>query len=247
MLLILQTSIEYVGIPGRAGRGAEPVATGVPAGTLLPGVRPAKFGDHPGPLTTVVAGKNHTTGAYTVETTLPGDINGDGQVTVADLEPFAKAYETSYGQPNYNLAADFNQNGIINLYDAKALEHNMTPLTPNRPLNAVINLLPSDQVDFAASKNSGGATMKGHVRINGYTMPGSIVLEIQLGNLTIPHTAIPTDAKGFFTVNANNTQGVNTTNFLIIDPYGRQLVRVYPVFWVPFAKPGSIYNPSHTD
>ena len=31
-------------------------------------------------------------------------------------------------------AADFNQNGIINLYDAKAIERNMPPLTPNSPL-----------------------------------------------------------------------------------------------------------------
>ncbi len=77
-------------------------------------------------------------------------------------------------------------------------------------------------------------------------MPGSIVLEIELANLSLPHTAIATDARGFFTVKSTNSQGVNTTNFLILDPYGRELVRSYPVFWIPFAAPHSKYQPKST-
>jgi hypothetical protein len=199
-----------------------------------------------GPVTVLVAGQKHTTGSYTVETTLPGDINGDGQVNLADLVPFANAFGSKPGWPNYNAAADFNQNGIINLYDAKAVERNMPPLAPNGPLNAAINLAPSDQADYAAPKNSGGSTMKRDVQIDGYTMPGSIVLEIRLSNLKTPDKAIATDAKGFFTVSSTNDQGVNTTNFLIIDPYGGQLVRSYPVFWIPFAAPHSKYQPKST-
>jgi hypothetical protein len=202
--------------------------------------------DHAGSVSILVAGQTQTTGSYTVLTTLPGDVNGDGQVNLADLEPFAPAYGSSLGDPNYNPAADSNRNGYINLFDAKALEYNMAPVAPDGPLNAVINLAPSDQVHYPASKNSGGATLKQHVEIVGATMPGSIVVEIRLSNLSTPHTAIATNAKGFFTVGSTNTQGVNTTNFLIIDPYGRQLVRSYPVFWIPFAQPHSKYQPSST-
>jgi hypothetical protein len=202
--------------------------------------------DQAGSVSILVAGEKQTTGSYTVLTTLPGDVTGDGQVNLVDLAPFAQAYGSSAGDPHYNPAADANRNGYINLFDAKALEYNMTPVTPNGPLNAVINLAPSDQVHFRASKNSGGATMKKHVAIVGATMPGSIVVEIRLSNLKTPHTAIATDAKGFFTVSATNDQGVNTTNFLIIDPYGRQLVRSFPVFWIPFAAPHSKYQPPTT-
>lgn len=112
--------------------------------------------NRPGPLTIRVAGQNHTTGSYTVETTLPGDVNGDGQVNLADLTLFAQAYGSQRGEPTYNPAADFNQNGLVNLYDAKALEHNMTPLSPDIPLQATINLLPADQAHYAAPKTSGG-------------------------------------------------------------------------------------------
>jgi hypothetical protein len=202
--------------------------------------------DHAGTVSIVVAGQNQTTGSYTVLTTLPGDVNGDGQVNLADLEPFAKAYGSSPGDPNYNPAADANLSGFIDFFDAKNLEYNMTPVTPDRPLDAVINLSPADQVHYPASKNSGGATLKKHVEIVGATLPGSLVLEIRLSNLKTPHTAIATNAKGFFSVASTNTQGVNTTNFLIIDPYGRQLVRSYPVFWIPFAAPHSKYQPPTT-
>ncbi len=199
-----------------------------------------------GPVTILVAGQKNTTGSYTVETTLPGDVNGDGQVNVADLAPFAKSFGTKPGWTGYLPSADFNQNGIINLYDAKAVERNMPPLTPDSPLNADINLVPSDQAQYAAPKNSGGSTMKRDVQIDGYTMPASIVLEIQLSNLTPPDKAIATNARGFFTLSTKNSQGVNTTNFLILDPYGRQLVRAYPIFWIPFAAPHSKYQPKST-
>jgi hypothetical protein len=40
-------------------------------------------------------------------------------------------------------------------------------------------------------------------------------------------------------VKVTNSGGVNTDNFLIIDPYGRQLIRSYPIFWIPYAASGS--------
>ncbi len=194
----------------------------------------------PGPLTILVTGQQHSTGAYEANTTLVGDVNGDGTVNQADLQGFAAAYETGPGNPNYNLAADFNHDGIVNQADAKALMENMPALTPNVPLQLVMNLLPADQAHYAAPKNSGGSTLKKNVTIEGHTMPGSIVLEDDSrGYFKWDGGAIATDADGNFSVNETNTQGVNAYNFLIIDPYGRQLIRSYPVFWIPYAAPGS--------
>jgi hypothetical protein len=194
----------------------------------------------PGPLTILVTGQHHSTGSYQVDTTLVGDVNGDGMVTQADLAPFASAYESVPGKSNYNLAADFNHDGIVNQVDAQALMENMPPFTPNVPLQIVMNLLPADQAQFAASKNSGGSTFKRDVTIEGHTMPGSIVLEDDSrGFYKWDGGAVATDANGNFSVQETNTDGVNTYNFLVISPYGQQLVRSYPVFWIPFAAPGS--------
>jgi Dockerin type I domain len=191
--------------------------------------------DRPGPLTVLVAGEHHTTGSFTYAATLAGDVNGDGVVNLSDLPLFAAAYGSTAGQPAYNAAADFNLNGVINLYDAKAIEHNMTPLTPEHSLTAVVNLLPSDQAHYPASQNSGGATFKQDVTIVGHTTPGSLVIE---------GTEIyPTNAQGFFFINVTNTSGINQNNLIILDPFGHQLYRDFPIFWIPFAEPGSKLNP----
>ncbi len=194
----------------------------------------------PGPLTIFVTGQNHSTGAYETDTTLVGDVNGDGTVNLADLQAFASAYESKAGQANYNSAADFNLDGIVNQVDAKALMQNMTPMTPNVPLQLVMNLLPADQAHYATSKNSGGQTFEKDITIEGHTMPGSIVLEDNSnGYYKWDGGAVATDANGNFSVHEKNSAGVNTYNFLIIDPYGQQLIRSYPVFWIPYAAPGS--------
>jgi hypothetical protein len=197
----------------------------------------------PGTLTILVSGQHHSAGTFETDTTLVGDINGDGTVNLSDLQAFASAYLSVPGDPNYNLAADFNQDGIVNQVDAKALMQNMPPLTPDVPLQLVMNLSPADQVHYAAPKNSGGSTMKKVVTIEGHTMPGSIVLlDNSSANYKWEGGAVATNAEGNFTVTETNTSGVNTYNFLVISPYGQQLIRSYPVFWIPFAAPGSKLN-----
>jgi hypothetical protein len=194
----------------------------------------------PGPLTVLVTGQHHSTGAYETDTTLVGDVNGDGTVNLSDLQAFASAYLSVPGDLNYNSAADFNQDGIVNMVDAKALMQNMPPLTANVPLQVVMNLAPGDQIKYSGPANSGGTTAKRDITIEGHTMPGSIVLEDNSkGYYKWDGGAVATNADGNFTVNETNTQGVNTYNFLIIDPYGQQVIRTFPVFWTTFAAPGS--------
>jgi hypothetical protein len=193
-----------------------------------------------GPVTVLVAGQRHTTGSYTVETTLPGDVNGDGQVNLADAVAFAPTYASKPGEPQYVAAADYNQNGVVNLYDALALERNIAPQTAPGPPWAAINIAPDDAADYPGPKNSGGQTFKKHITINGYTTPGSIVLvDSTLGDYTFGSQAFSAGPNGFFSVPAENTQGVNTYNFKVLDPFGHQYIRSYPVYWLPFGAPGS--------
>ena len=140
----------------------------------------------------------------------------------------------------YNAAADFNQDGIVNQIDAKALEQNM-PLPAKRgPLKLVMALTWADQAHYATPTNLGGTTSKQYVTIIGKTVPGSIVIQDGTqGFYKWRGPAFATNAEGYFTVNEKLTDGINTFNFLVIDPEGQQLVRTFPIFWLPFAAPES--------
>ncbi len=196
-----------------------------------------------GPLTIEVTGGHQSTGSYQVQTTLVGDVNGDGTVNFADLQAFAPSYGSRLGEASYNPAADFNQNGVINLYDAKALLHNMTPLTPRLPLAARLTLAPQDQIHYSGPTNLGGDTFQQVVTILGHTTPGSLVIEdnntsrlpggTQAYKFTGP--AVATDANGFFSVTSTNSQGLNNNDFLILDPFGQQMIIDFPVYWIPYA------------
>jgi hypothetical protein len=71
-------------------------------------------------------------------------------------------------------------------------------------------------------------------------LPGSIVLEDNSnGYYKWNGGAVATNADGNFSVHETNSSGINAYNFLVIDPFGRQLIRSYPVFWIPYAAPGS--------
>jgi hypothetical protein len=197
----------------------------------------------PGSLSTDTTGASQTTGSYTARTTLVGDINGDGKVDYSDLQAFAPSYMARQGDSRYIAAADFNQNGIINLYDAKVLLHNMAPLTPRLPLTARLMLVPQDRIHYSGPTISGGATFSKVVTIVGHTTPGSLVIEdnhtARLPGGTQAYKfngpAHATNAKGFFSITSTNTEGLNNNNFLIIDPFGHQLIIDFPVLWIPFA------------
>lgn len=51
------------------------------------------------------------------EVTCTGDINGDGKVDQADLGALLTAYNATFGQPAYNVKADFDKNGTIDQAD----------------------------------------------------------------------------------------------------------------------------------
>lgn len=196
-----------------------------------------------GTLSTAVTGRNQTIGNYQSQTTLVGDVNGDGQVNLADLQAFAPSFMSRIGTPNYNPAADFNHNGIINRQDAAALLQNMQPLTPKVPLTAKLILAPQDQIRYSGPSISGAATLHQNVTIIGHTMPGSLVIEDnQTSRLPggtqaykFPGPAIATNAQGYFTVTTTNTAGLNNNDFLILSPYGQRMIIDLPIFWIPYA------------
>lgn len=184
-----------------------------------------------GPITVLVAGAGHSTGAFNVLVTLPGDVNGSGAVTLSDGSSFSPAYNTHFGNPYYNNAADANLNGYVGIGDGKLLLRN-TPLPgPIKPLKLVIGLAPKDQVKQVQGSNSGGQTYHSVVTVVGKTTPGSIVFldDPNVNNFTFTGLAIPTDAKGNFSYTEKVSQGVTANNMLVIDPYGQKLEHVFPI------------------
>jgi Dockerin type I domain len=190
-----------------------------------------------------VASPHEVSTTSAVVKTLMGDINGDGKVDLADVQAFAGTYMSRKGGPNYNPAADFNHNGVINLYDAKALLHNVAPISPRLPLNVELHLVPQDQIHYSGPTISGAATFRKVVTIIGRTTPGSLVIEdnhtsrlpggTQAYKFTGPAHAA--DSRGFFSIVTTNTEGLNNNDFLILDPFGHPLIRDFPIFWIPYA------------
>ena len=168
---------------------------------------------------------------------------GDRKVTLADLQAFAPSYMSRQGDPNYNPAADFNHNGVISQADLRAWVQNLTPLTPRLPLTARLTLAPQDQIHYSGPTISGAATFQKVVTILGHTTPGSLVIEdnhtsrlpggTQAYKFTGPAHA--TDANGFFSITATNTEGLNNNNFLILDPFGHRMILDFPIYWIPYA------------
>jgi hypothetical protein len=224
-------------LPMQFGRGYNPHLGGQPSNQAVAFFETGQAG----PVTVLVQGRGLSTGQYTVETTLVGDVNGDGQVSLADEQAFAGAYVSKPGNSGYIAAADYNQNAIINQYDAMAMERNMPFYRkPGGPWVA-INIAPNDALHHG-SKTSGGDTALKHPVIDGYTTPGSVVLvDSTLGNYKFGSVALPTDANGYFTITPENTSGINTYDFKVLDPSGHQYIRSFPVFWEAYAKPDSPY------
>jgi parallel beta-helix repeat protein len=61
---------------------------------------------------------------------LPGDLNGDGKVSLADLVILALAYGSKPGDTKWNPAADIDGNGVVGLTDLVILANNYGKTAP---------------------------------------------------------------------------------------------------------------------
>jgi parallel beta-helix repeat protein len=63
-------------------------------------------------------------------TTMPGDLNGDSKVSLADLVILAQAYGSKPGDPKWNPIADIDGNGVVGLTDLVILAKNYGKTAP---------------------------------------------------------------------------------------------------------------------
>jgi hypothetical protein len=164
------------------------------------------------------------------------DIDGDGVVNVGDLQSMAQAYLTVAGQDRYNPAADLNRDGKINQYDARYLVKGLPAPPPRIPLRLALRLAPGQQVPHPGAVHNSGAVARriDNITILGRTIPGALVFaDSSQGLYRFDGPLLPTDGRGNFVDHVQVDGRLDTTiSFLVIDQYGRQLVRNYPVFRV---------------
>ena len=177
-------------------------------------------------------------------TTLVGDVNGDGKVEPRgppglrpDLHVPGEEAQATIPPPTSTRTAS------STCTTPRRCCRNLAPISPRIPLAVELHLAPADQAHYSHPTISGGATFHRTVTIVGRTTPGSLIIEdnhtsrlpggTQAYKFTGPAHA--TDAQGFFSIKATNTEGLNNNDFLILDPFGRQVIRDFPIFWIPFA------------
>lgn len=188
----------------------------------------------PGAITVNVKGRRGTTGSFQLGVTLPGDVLGTGQVTLADERAFAAANLSHQGQPGYNPTADANQNGKVGQSDGRLLLRNFSPLTPPIPQRILLTLSVEEQAHTSA-KTSGGITYQKDVTIYGSTTPGSLIFsDGGQGDYSFKGPAFSTDPQGRFQVPVELADGINNFQFLVIDPFGHHTIRAFPIMWLGF-------------
>ncbi|MFO0954115.1 MAG: hypothetical protein U0835_23765 [Isosphaeraceae bacterium] len=191
----------------------------------------------PGPVGVGVAGRAGTTGPFLLGADLPGDVNGDGQVTLADLQQFAQTpFPAGRGSANYNPALDFNRNGQVGQDDVRLLLRNLAPLSPaSKPLQLQLKIAPEDAARGDVPAHTGAVTHQRTVTIVGHATPGSAVFfDSGLGDYTFSGKLLVPDAQGDFRITVTNREGLNNYNFLAVDNFGRQRIQDLPIVWLDY-------------
>lgn len=157
--------------------------------------------------------------------------------TVATLREFAQHYPTRIGEPNYDPAFDLNHNGLIGQGDGKLLIRSLPPAAPRRPLRLAVTLAPDSQAKGSVPTNSGGDTQTKTPTILGRTSPGALIFTGSgLVDLRLTGPALVADERGNFSTTLDLDTGITQFNLMVVDHYGQQHLRAFPIFWTRFSE-----------
>ena len=222
---IIPEILSATGPDGRplAIRQVKSITTGVKFVGLVADSQPAS-------ITVTLSGEEGSTGGVELDANLPGDANGDGRVTIADLTALVASYHTSAGGAAFHPAADANSNDYVGGGDAALTLRNSPPSSPKVPLYISIHLAPGEQVQHPSGSNSGGITYDKDVTVEGHTIPGSIAfVDSGLGNYRFTGPALATDSEGNFSYNLDLKARFTSTEYLVVDPFGRSKIFAFPI------------------
>jgi len=162
--------------------------------------------------------------------------------TIAILHNFTSAYLSHVGQANFNPAFDLNHNGQIGQDDGRLLLKALPPVAAKTPIALSVALSPVDQAHGPTPKNSGGVTHNKTPTVLGHTSPGALIFTgTGTVDLKLRGPSYVADANGNFAIKLNLTDGINQFNLQVVDRYGQQTLRAFPIYWLGFAA----YENSH--
>ena len=168
--------------------------------------------------------------------TLSGTAGG-GRDTIAVLEAFTRAYPSRFGDSKYNPAFDLNHNGRVGQDDGRLLLRSLAPVSQRVPLTLSVTLAPQDKARGPVPKNSGGVTHSKEPTVLGRTTPGALIFTgTGPVDLKLQGPAFVADARGDFSFKDDLKDGINQLDLQAVDPYGRQTLRAFPIYWLDFAR-----------
>ena len=149
------------------------------------------------------------------------------------------------GDADYIAAADYNQNGIVNLYDALALERNMTPLTkPRRRLGGDQPGAARRRSTISGPTNLGGVDRQARTSRSTGTPRRAASCSWTRPWATTGSTARPSPPTRAASSRSRRRirRGSTPTTSRSSTPFGHQYIRSFPVFWTVYAEPDSPYH-----
>ena len=165
---------------------------------------------------TNVAAQAKTSGDFLLGYYLPGDANGDGRVTPADLTLIKKGMGKDVNADDYPFDADSNRDGVISRSDLMLAKRNLGVATTITP-DFTANLDPA--TDTGASDR---ITNTQTVTFTGAAAPGAAI-SYQEVNGKAPTTSTVAAPTGQYTVSIPLTEGTSTFMVSSVDAFGQTI------------------------
>jgi hypothetical protein len=180
--------------------------------------------------TVMVKGTNNTTGGFLLGFYLPGDANGDGTVSQADINTIKAELgvkASSSTTSKYNFDADVNRDGRITSSDLKVAEQNLGVTTTVTPVVSA-QLDPASQGPI-----KDGALIGPQAHFTGVATPGAKLTFAEINNL-VPPTSTTANSAGNYSIVVPVAAGTDTFRVTTSDAFGQSVSgTLSPVTYAP--------------
>ena len=175
---------------------------------------PAKNGKVTGSVT--IKAQNNTSGSYLLGYYLPGDADGDGTVTKADVTTIKSLIGQTVNDASYNFDADTNRDGQITKADLVLAKEN---------LGAKTSIMPDFTASLDPNTDTGAAdriTNDSTVNFTGQAAPGAAITFHEVLN-QVPDIKATADSSGNYKITTPLALGTNTFQVSAADAFGQTI------------------------
>lgn len=188
----------------------------MPGATLVPLAFRARQAPVPVTVQVEVSGDDQTTGDALLGLYLPGDANGDGEVTRDDLKDIRSRLGTFVGDPGYSFDADSNRDGIITMIDLAIAQRNLGAKSTIAPI--VTSDLDPETTTGAPSR----VTARPEVRFTGVASGGANLTYSEVNQRT-PDVTTTAEPDGTYSIDIPLAEGINQFQITSIDTSGQTI------------------------